>query len=215
MNLALFDFDGTITNQDAFTEFLYFATPKSRLIIGGIIASPVVALYKLGWLPARITRPILSRIAYGYRRCDELDAIAQRFVDHYLPSVIRPEAQQQLEWHKRNGDEIYVVSASLSPYLNIWCQQQGIKLVCSQLAIKHNRYSGAYVDGDCSLENKVRLLKQSLAQQGQTLESFRHIYAYGDTYEDVPMLELAEHKFFAWQPITTTGDIERLIKPHR
>lgn len=34
MNLALFDFDGTITTADTFTNFLRFAVRRHRLVVG-------------------------------------------------------------------------------------------------------------------------------------------------------------------------------------
>ena len=30
MNLALFDFDGTITSKDTFTPFIYLSVPRNR-----------------------------------------------------------------------------------------------------------------------------------------------------------------------------------------
>ncbi|MBA5761142.1 HAD family hydrolase [Vibrio sp. 404] len=202
MNLALFDFDGTITNQDAYTEFLFFATPKPRLIIGGVIASPVILLYKLGLLRASKTRPILSKIAFWQRSIHQVEVQAKRFVNDYLPQVMRANALAKIEWHKQRGDEIYVVSASLSPYLDIWCQQQGIKVVCSRLSQRNQRYTGYYLNGDCSLDNKVRLLKEQL-----DIRQYSKIYAYGDTYEDLPMLDIADEKYFRWLKIDNTDQV--------
>lgn len=34
MNLALFDFDGTITSEDTYTKFIFYSTPKVRMGIG-------------------------------------------------------------------------------------------------------------------------------------------------------------------------------------
>lgn len=211
MNLALFDFDGTITHQDAFTQFLFFATPKTRTLAGLIVTSPVIGLYKLGWLPARFTRPILAKAAFGHRSVEDVDALGARFASEYLPTVMRSEALQALEWHKQQGDKIVLVSASLSPYLDIWCQQQGIEVVCSRLLKKNGRYTGGYLDGDCSLDNKVRLVKKHLDSQQICLKQFDKIYAYGDTYEDIPMLDLADEKFFNWQKVTDTQQIRELL----
>lgn len=205
MNLALFDFDGTITHQDAYTKFLFYATSKRRILFGGLITSPVIALYKLGLLPARYTRPVLSKMAFFGRKTTEVDALAARFVHDYLPSVIRPQALEKICWHQQQGDEIYVISASLSPYLALWCQQHGVKLLCSTLEEKQGRYTGRYLDGDCSLNNKTRLIKQAL-----NLASYHRIYAYGDTYEDLPMLNLATDKYFQWRKIESTDDLSHI-----
>ena len=201
MNLALFDFDGTITNQDTYTKFLLYATPKHRVIATLILASPIIILYKLGLLKASRTRPALSRIVFWNRREPEVLESAKEFAEHYLPSVTREEALAKIEWHKQRGDEIYVVSASLNSYLSFWCKAQGIKFICSELELKDNKLTGRYVFGDCSLGNKVKGIKRTL-----DLSAFETIFAYGNTEEDMPMLALADEKYFRWQRISELAE---------
>src|SRR6185503_13334388 len=43
MNLALFDFDGTITHRDTFTPFLRFAVRPERMALARIFLSPLIA----------------------------------------------------------------------------------------------------------------------------------------------------------------------------
>jgi HAD superfamily hydrolase (TIGR01490 family) len=196
-NLALFDFDGTITTEDTFTAFLFYASSKSRIVIGLSIVWPVIALYKIGWLPASKTRPILSKVAYWHRKESDVIACARHFNHEYLNKVVRPEMVEKIRWHQQQGDEVIVVSASLDPYLRIWCEQQGVKFICSQLEVRGARYTGRYVQGDCSEERKVTFLKSSL-----NISQFGKIYAYGDTPEDLPMLELADVKYYQGQELT-------------
>lgn len=196
MNLALFDFDGTITSEDTYTKFIFFSTPKLRFVMGLAIIWPVVVLYKLGVLPASKTRPILSKVAFCGRRVDVVSEQAQRFVLDYISNVIRPIALDKIAWHKAQGDEIFVVSASLSPYIKIWCHNQGIKFVCSELASDAGKYTGSYTNGDCSGERKVRFICDIV-----DLSKYSAIYAYGDSDEDLPMLEIADVKYFRWQKV--------------
>jgi HAD superfamily hydrolase (TIGR01490 family) len=196
-NLALFDFDGTITTEDTFTAFLFYASSKQRIVIGLCILWPVIALYKIGWLPASKTRPILSKVTYWHRKQSDVIASARHFNREYLNKVTRPEMVDKIHWHQRQGDEVIVVSASLDPYLRTWCDQHGVKLICSQLEVRGSRYTGRYVQGDCSEERKVKFLKSSL-----DITQFGKIYAYGDTPEDLPMLELADVKYYQGQEIT-------------
>lgn len=37
MNIALFDFDGTITHTDTFTKFIFFATNKEMLSLSRFV----------------------------------------------------------------------------------------------------------------------------------------------------------------------------------
>ncbi|MDD1781065.1 HAD-IB family hydrolase [Enterovibrio sp. ZSDZ35] len=195
-NLALFDFDGTITNDDCFTAFVLFATSKKRKCLGFALIWPVVLLYKLGILPANKTRPIVARAAFWQKDVERIEALAKQFVDEYLRRVMRDEALQALNWHKANGDDIYVVSASLHPYLAIWCKQNGIHLICSELESVDGRFTGRYVSGDCSKKRKAERIKSQL-----DLSRYASVYAYGDTDEDLAMLALADHKYLRWQKL--------------
>ena len=51
MNLALFDFDGTITSTDTWTPFMRMAVRPSRLRMAVVLLSPVIVGYRLG-MPA-------------------------------------------------------------------------------------------------------------------------------------------------------------------
>ena len=126
MNIALFDFDGTITNEDAFTKFIFYATPKYRLIAGMILLSPVIFLHKIGLFPAAKIRPLLAKFAFWNRSEKRVFELGEKFALESLPSVLRQTAMKQINWHKTRGDKIVVVSASLNPYLYFWCLQHNI-----------------------------------------------------------------------------------------
>jgi phosphatidylglycerophosphatase C len=52
MNLALFDFDGTITRGDTWTPFLRYSATRPR-IAAAVLLSPLIVAYKAGWISAR------------------------------------------------------------------------------------------------------------------------------------------------------------------
>jgi hypothetical protein len=47
MNLALFDFDGTITDADTWTPFVRLTATSTRTAIGSIALLPVAVAYRL------------------------------------------------------------------------------------------------------------------------------------------------------------------------
>jgi hypothetical protein len=51
LNLALFDFDGTITHADMYTKFLHFSGTKRRAMLAKVILPPFYLLYKAGIIP--------------------------------------------------------------------------------------------------------------------------------------------------------------------
>ncbi|MDX2322173.1 MAG: HAD-IB family hydrolase [Moritella sp.] len=196
MNIAFFDFDGTITNEDCFTKFIFYATPKVRLVTGMILLSPVILLHKMDLFPAAKIRPMLAKFAFWQRSERQVFQLGEQFAREYLPSTLRTTAMTRIEWHKARGDKVVVVSASLNPYLCYWCQTHGLDLLCSELESKQAVLTGRYEQGDCGGENKVAFIKQCF-----DLTQFDTIFAYGDTAEDHPMLELADTKYYQWREV--------------
>lgn len=117
MNLALFDFDGTITTGDTFTPFLRFSIPPGRAILGGILISPVLIAHRLGLISTPSTRPIVARVGFWGVPAPIVYELGRRYAAEVLPTTIEPHAIERLRWHQRRGDTVAVVSAGLDVYL--------------------------------------------------------------------------------------------------
>jgi phosphatidylglycerophosphatase C len=197
MDLALIDFDGTITTKGVYPEFLHFAVPRSRKLTAGLLLSPVIAAYKCGLISEPAIRLVLSRASFQGADPARVRALGERFVRDVVPALIRPIALERIAWHKERGDRVVVVSASLDAYLTPWCQSLGVDLICTELEMASDgRLSGRYVRGDCYGVEKVRRIRERLA-----LDDYDAIWAYGDTEDDRPMLDLADRKYFRWQEV--------------
>jgi len=194
MNLALFDFDGTITKNDSFLTFLHFALTRRRLFFGKLVLSPFIVGYRLGLVKAPAIRTAIARVAFRGQSIQRMEALGETFAREKIPLFLRENALERLKWHKEQGDRIVVVSASLDIYLAKWCNQHGLEYICTELEAKDGRLTGRYVEGDCSCEEKRRRI---LARYN--INDYSTIYAYGDTDEDQSMLDLADKKFFRWE----------------
>lgn len=196
MNLALFDFDGTITTGDTFTSFLRFAVRPSRAAVGGVLLSPLILGYRLKKIAASRARPVVARVSFWGKRADSVRELGRRYANEVLPGVLRRRALDRIEWHQRQGDLVIVVSASLDVYLDPWCQSFGVERICTELEERNGRLTGRYCQGDCSGSAKVQRILERY-----DLSRYPVIYAYGDTLEDREMLELAHRKYYRWQEI--------------
>lgn len=194
MNLALFDFDGTITTREMFSDFMQLAVPSRRLAVGRIFFAPWVMGYKLGVVSANAIRA--SVVNFGFRGMSEV-AVRQsgrKFSDEILPSVIRPIALERIRWHKAQGDRVVVVSGALDLYLSHWCEQHQVDLICSKLETDDGVLTGRYRGEQCVGKEKSRQIREKY-----NIDDFPVLYAYGDTKEDLDMLGLAHKKYFRWQ----------------
>lgn len=196
MNLALFDFDGTITRGDTWTPFLRYAATRPRLIAAGVVLSPLMAGYTLGWISARTSRPIVARLAFAGRPAEDVRALGRQYARDVLPRVVQPLARERIDWHKQQGDTVAVVSASLDAYVAPWCESLGLAAICTRLDERNGVLTGRYAGGECSGPAKVQRIRDRY-----DLGRYHVVYAYGDTDEDSEMLALAHEPYYRWEKL--------------
>ena len=189
-DLALFDFDGTLTTRETFPAFMRYAVVRPRLLAGGVLLAPVVFGYRRGWVAGNPTRASIVQMGLRGVDAERLRAQGAAFARDVLPGVLRPEAMARLAWHRQRGDRVVVVSGGLDVYLAPWCAGQGIELLCSALAERRGRITG-YAGPQCVGEEKVRRVHALCDPQ-----AYAAIHAYGDTHEDLAMLAMAHHRTY-------------------
>jgi phosphatidylglycerophosphatase C len=197
MNLALFDFDGTLTLGDNFVPFARLQASRRRKLVADVCLSPLLVGYKLGVLQTSWLRPRVAWFAFRGRRASDVAAWGEHYAERVLPAGLRPDAFARLEWHRAQGDTVVVVSASLEPYLAPWCRRHGLQLICTRLEASDGVYTGRYLQGDCSGPEKARRIRERF-----DLRSYSQVYAYGDTQEDSEMLALAHRKYLRGREVT-------------
>ncbi|MBF7690238.1 HAD-IB family hydrolase [Acinetobacter pollinis] len=196
MNLALFDFDETITHKDSFGPFLTLTVNPIQKYFYIVKLSPYFIGYKLKYITDRTFRTKLCHTAFKNYPKDKLIKIGNDFAINYLNKIIRSNALEQIQWHLSQGDRVVVVSSSLDIYLKPWCQQYGLDLICNELESTHDLYTGHLRHGDCGGIEKANRI-----QQQYELTDYNKIYAYGDSPNDHAMLALADIKFYQWQQV--------------
>ncbi len=196
MNLALFDFDGTITTRDTFTPFLRFAVRRERILVGSVIFSPLMLGYRLRLVSGRTARPFVARFGFRGEEAAVVRQQGREYASEIIPGLVRRRAIERIEWHKRQGDVVVVVSGSLDVYLRCWCESTGVDVICTELEEHGGTLTGRYFRGDCSGAEKVRRI-----QERYDLPRYPVIYAYGDTEDDREMLGLAHEKYYRWRKI--------------
>jgi len=200
MDLALFDFDGSISTQDSFVQFLQDAVGRVRFFRCMAQLLPRVIAYKCQLYPNyRLKEDVLQRLFAGCSM-EQFQQHVRDYDRRKLPGIIRPKAMEKIAWHRERGDEIIVVSASLELVLSPWCRRNNLSLLATQMEVRDNCLTGRLKGRNCWGAEKVRRIKSFCP-----MDIVDEIYAYGDSSGDKAMLAIAAHPFYrpfhrVWSP---------------
>lgn len=192
--LALFDFDGTLCKQDSFTGFMQNTVSKKYFYRKCILIFPQIIAYYIGLYPANKMRPLLFQTIFKNKNTHQIFSSGQRYANYLVKHCLNVEVLERLKWHQQQQHQIVIVSASLDVYLTSVAQLLKVDLICTQIEQNQHILTGQYQSADCSSEEKVRRLKEYYH-----LDTFKKIYAYGNSQEDLQMLQLATDAYWVNQ----------------
>ena len=191
MTLALFDFDGTITNRDSLADFLQFAVGKKVYYSGIIKLLPVLISYKFNLISnERAKQKLINHFFKGFSLAN-FQALSEQYGLSQVHHIIRPKAMQKIKWHQEKAHNIAVVSASIENWIQPWCQQYGIVTIATQLETKNQQLTGQFSSKNCYGDEKVNRIRSVY-----NLQHYNDIYAYGDSEGDLAMLKLANKAYY-------------------
>ena len=189
--IAFFDFDGTITTDDSLLKFIRFVVGDRRFLLGLVVLSPMLVLYKLKLIPNyKAKQYMLSWFFKGMSK-DAFLKVANEYSLVHIDKILRPKAIEKINWHKNQGHKVVVVSASIECWLRPWCEKNSLELIATKLEIKDDIVTGKLLSKNCYGVEKVNRIKEIY-----NLKDFEYIYSYGDSIGDKQMLELAHEKFY-------------------
>lgn len=195
MELALFDFDHTVTTCDTYGRFLRRVATPEQLAQAWWKVGPWLLAYRLKLISAERIRARVTRLTFSNRHSDDIATQAAGYARDVLPEMVRPQMLEQIRWHLQQRHTVVIVSGSLDLYLRPWCESLGLGLICNRLESRDGRLTGRYADGDCG-PRKVEHIRQRY-----DLSRFQRIHAYGDSAEDRPMLALANDRWYRGKPL--------------
>lgn len=185
--LALFDFDGTLTLGETFPAFVRSVVPEARQRAARLRLAPLVAAYRLGLASGTRVRAAVVREGLAGMDAAAFEAAAAEWSVRELPALLRAPALQRLRTHRDRGDTVMVVSGNFEVLLRPWAGSEQVLLAASRLEVHEGRLTGRYAGPQCVLAEKVVRIREQF-----DLSAFARIHAYGDTPEDRPMLLLAD-----------------------
>lgn len=193
MIVAFFDFDGTITKKDSFLDFVVFTKGKHNMFKGIVFHFFSVLGYKLGWVSGHKLKEKLLTYYYKDYSEETFTRLGEQYSRNQMNKIIHPKAMQRIMWHKEQGHEIAVVTASLSQWVKPWCDTLNIKCIATEIDLANNYVTGKLKGNNCIGAEKVVRIKNEF-----NINDLEHIYAYGNSKGDKELLAIAHEKFYGF-----------------
>ena len=186
-NIAFFDFDGTIIDSDSFIEFIIMSRGRFSFYKGIFLLSPSLLKYKLNLIPNYIAKEKL--FSYFFKDMDEneFNNYARKYSLNQIDKIVKEEAKKKIEWHKRCGDEVVIVSASIENWIEPWCRANNVNLIATKIKIRDGIITGEFLSKNCYGIEKANRIKKIY-----NLNLYKSKFAYGDSSGDIEMLNLAD-----------------------
>lgn len=154
---------------------------------------PVLTGMKLGFIPNHEAKEAVFTKFFAGQDAEILYKKGDYYGTHHLDVLVRDSARQRIHEHRKNGDRVVIVSASLDIWLNKWCENNGLELISTMPEVRNGTLTGRLGTKNCYGHEKVNRIKARLNPA-----DFSEIYAYGDSRGDREMLALAHKPFYRY-----------------
>lgn len=189
--VVAFDFDGTLTVRDSFTQFLRWRAGRRGWTLGLIRLAPASAAYARNQDRGAIKAASVAVFLRGVSRT-RLEQDADAFADRVWDRVMRPDALETWNDWGRRGAHRVIVTASPALTVAPFARRLGAEaLLGTDLTFDaEDRVTGKFSNLNCRAGEKVRRLREAYGPD------VRLAAAYGDTAGDTEMLDIADIKGF-------------------
>jgi phosphatidylglycerophosphatase C len=187
--VAVFDFDKTLSTRDNVLPFIAAAVGRARLTRALLAISPRLVAAALEDGKRDAAKVELVRRTLTCYDAARLARVADRFAADVVAHHLRPDVVERVAWHRDQGHELAIVSASFTSYLTPIAAQLGgfTAVLATELAVGHDgRLTGELVGRNVRGAEKVRRLDEWLGA-GPAF-----VWAYGDSSGDRDLLARAD-----------------------
>jgi HAD superfamily hydrolase (TIGR01490 family) len=181
--------DGTLTTGDCVFPFL--RRTAGRRLAAALLGRPLTFAGAL----LRRDRDRLKELACSALAglpAPEVERLGVEFAQEIADRRLRDDTVARLRRHRELGHTVILASASLDPYLVPLAERLGADdVVCTWLERgADGRLTGRLVGRNCRAAEKARRVREYLQARGL---AGAELWAYGDSRDDEPLLESAEH----------------------
>lgn len=195
--VAAFDFDGTLARGSS--ELWFLLRLRGVAPVGAAILRLLPKLVKgavLGGPAADAGKQALFARLLAGLPARRVDVVAADFAERHLRRRLRPEVHDRLEWHRKQGHLVVIVSASPECYVRVAGELLGADAtLATRLQVGGNLLTGRIEGHNCRGAEKYARLVGWLRTEGLHGNGSAHpvLWAYGNSRGDLRLLHAADH----------------------
>jgi len=190
--IAAFDFDKTITRIDTLNDLIIYKFGMRKFIRKMTELSPLLFLYCLKIIPNYVAKQKLFASFFAGLTEKEFNGLCRDYSLNRIKNILRHEAIKKIEWHKKEGHKIIIISASMENWIKPWAEENSIDEVIATLPqIENSFLTGRFATKNCHGKEKVERLLEKYPEKEEYF-----LYAYGDSRGDRELLRLADKGFY-------------------
>jgi HAD superfamily hydrolase (TIGR01490 family) len=196
---ALFDCDGTLYSAQYGRGLMKYAAARGRKgAVRMYYASmvPLLALRKFKLIAEeKFHRPLTSRMPWMIKGMSENEfrELSECMFKEYLLPTERTDVIARLRDHQAKGHAVLLVSAQLTPSLEMLGNlYQADGVVGTKVELKNGRYTGKFVPPVITGADKDRYARQYFSSRNIDVD-WEASYAYADSITDTGLLNMVGH----------------------
>jgi len=206
--LVFFDLDGTISRRDTLvpyaTSFLLRRRPWRAWRLLRLL--PPTLAFALGRGDRGVLKGELIRAALGGASRDTVAEWNRQFLPRLFARGLHPDALAAIAAHRRAGDHLVLMSASVDLYVPDIGRELGFdQTICSGVRWDGDRLDGRLATANRRDEEKARCFRELAARHaGLPTE------AYGNSFSDLPHMVLASRAVMVNPGAALQGECRKL-----
>ncbi len=187
-SIAVFDLDGTVTRRDTMLPYLRGWLRRHPRRGWTWVALAALARFVFGGRDrGRLKSELIRRLMGGATEAD-VAAWTREFTDGFDDDWLCPGALAAIESHRRAGDRLVLLSASVDLYVPRIAARLGFdESICTGIAWRDGRLDGALTTPNRRADEKLRCIESLRARHPGSLMA-----AYGNSGSDLVHLRAVE-----------------------
>jgi HAD superfamily hydrolase (TIGR01490 family) len=187
--LVFFDLDGTISRRDTLLPYVTgFLLRRPWRAWRLLVLLPHLAAFVAGRGDRGILKGELVHAGMGGASADEVARWTEAFLPRLFARGLHPDAVAAIDAHRRAGDHLVLMSASVDLYVPEIARRLGFdETVCSGV-----RWQSGALDGHLATPNRRDEEKARCFREVAARHPGLPTVAYGNTESDLPHMRLAD-----------------------